>query len=65
MKLPMFAELKPLEYPEGINEDIDYMPEDCFAPNIILDTHGVVYRASHELWGMYSIFMMVSESSKV
>ena len=54
MRYSTFSKMKPLEYPEGVNEDIDYMPEDCVAPVIIVDTHGVVCRTSHELWGILS-----------
>ena len=54
MKYSMFSKLKPLDYPEGVNEDIDYMAEDCVAPVIIVDTQGVVCRTSHELWGILS-----------
>ena len=55
MKYSMFSKLKPLDYPAGVNEDVDYMPEDCVATIIIVDTYGVVCRTSHELWahGVY------------
>ena len=52
MKYSMFSKLKPLEYPEAINQDKDYTPEDRVAPVIIADTQGAVYRTSHELWGI-------------
>ena len=63
MRYSTFSKLKPLDYPEGVNEDIAYMPEDCVALVIIVDTHGGVCRSIGRVMNCgvsCPIFMMVS-----
>jgi len=48
-KYKEFTELDPIEYDEGTNPNIDYMPDEYVAP-VLIKVNGVTHRASNLTW---------------
>ena len=44
-----FTELDPIEYWEGVDPSMDYMPDECAAP-VLVKVNGITYRASMLTW---------------
>ena len=44
-----FTELDPIEYDEGTNPNMDYMPDEYVAP-VLVKINGITYRASVLMW---------------
>ena len=44
-----FTELDPVEYNEGINPNMDYMPDEYVAP-VLVNINGITHRASALSW---------------
>ena len=50
IKYSTFTSIDPVEYTEGKNKEMDYMPNDYVSPIIIVDSNDKAYKVNDLLW---------------
>ena len=50
IKYSTFTSKNPVEYTEGKNKELDYMPNDYVSPVVIIDNNGIQYKVNDLLW---------------